>query len=93
MPRESFLLLYFIALRRKIEDEEFLTHGHWMEKTEKRRTHRKGIPQGAPNSPGKHLSARSQPMDRNKKEICLGSVRYADGEYTAEQTLGLPFQQ
>jgi hypothetical protein len=54
-------------LRREIEDEDFLTQcGHWMEKTEKRTTHRKGIPQGAPISPGKHLSARSRPMDRKK---------------------------
>lgn len=60
-------LLDFIALRREIEDEDFLTQcGHWMEKTDKGRTHRKGIPQGAPISPGKDLSARSRPMDRKK---------------------------
>lgn len=69
-----------------------------MEKTEKRTTHRKGIPQGAPISPGKHLSARSRPMDRKKdagkskkkEKRCFGSVRNADGEYAAEQPLGLP---
>lgn len=61
------LLDFFIALRRKIEDEDFLTQcGHWMEKTDKGRTHRKGIPQGAPIYPGKDLSARSRPMDRKK---------------------------
>jgi len=54
-------------LRREIEDEDFLTQcGHWMEKTDKGTTHRKGIPQGAPISPGKDLSARSRPMDRKK---------------------------
>jgi len=37
-----------------------------MKKTEKGKTHRKGIPQGAPISPGKHLSARSRPIDRKK---------------------------
>ncbi|KAG6383894.1 hypothetical protein SASPL_155509 (mitochondrion) [Salvia splendens] len=61
------LLDFFIALRREIEDEDFLTQcGHWMEKTDKGTTHRKGIPQGAPISPGKDLSARSRPMDRKK---------------------------
>lgn len=63
------LLYFFIALRREIEDEDFLTQcGHWMKKTEKRTTYRKGIPKGAPISPGKgkHLSARSRPMDRKK---------------------------
>ncbi len=64
------LLYFFIALRREIEDEDFLTlkgmGGHWMEKTEKGTTHRKGIPQGAPIPPGKDLSARSRPMDRKK---------------------------
>jgi hypothetical protein len=93
------LLDFFIALRREIEDEEFLTQcRHWMKKTEKRTTHRKGIPQGAPIPPGKHLSARSRPIDKkknaekvNKKEKrCFGSVRYADGEYAAEQPQGLP---
>jgi retron-type reverse transcriptase len=44
------LLDFFIALRREIEDEDFLTR-HWMEKTDKGTTHRKGIPQGAPISP------------------------------------------
>lgn len=64
------LLDFFIALRREIEDEDFLTQcGHWIEKTDKGTTHRKGIPQGAPISPGKDLSARSRPMDR-KKERC-----------------------
>ncbi|KAH0727928.1 hypothetical protein KY284_003793 [Solanum tuberosum] len=37
-----------------------------MEKTDKGTTHRKGIPQGAPISPGKDQSARSRPMDRKK---------------------------
>ncbi|KAK4837808.1 hypothetical protein QYF36_008600 [Acer negundo] len=37
-----------------------------MKKTEKRTTHRKGIPQGAPIPPGKHLSARSRPIDKKK---------------------------
>ena len=61
------LLDLFIALRKEIEDEDFLTQcGHWMEKTEKRTTHRKGIPQGAPIPPGKHLSARSRPIDKKK---------------------------
>lgn len=77
------LLDFFIALRREIEDEDFLTQcGHWMEKTDKGTTHRKGIPQGAPISPGKDLSARSRPMDRKKDagkeneiKICFGSVR------------------
>ena len=47
------LLDFFIALRREIEDEDFLTQcGRWMEKTDKGTTHRKGIPQGAPISPG-----------------------------------------
>jgi len=55
-------------LRKEIEDEDFLTQcGHWMEKTEKGRTHRKGIPQGAPISPGKHLSARSR-IERKMQE-------------------------
>jgi hypothetical protein len=37
------LLYFFIALRREIEDEDFLTQcGHWMEKTEKGTTHRTG---------------------------------------------------
>ncbi|CAN4117949.1 unnamed protein product [Withania somnifera] len=55
------------ALRREIEDEDFLTQcGHWMEKTDKGTTHLQGIPQGAPISPGKDLSARSRPMDRKK---------------------------
>lgn len=59
------LLDFFIALRRKIEDEDLMMQrGHWMEKTDKGTTHRKVIPQGAPISPGKHLSARSRPMDR-----------------------------
>lgn len=62
MSRESLS-----PLRREIEDEDFLTQcGHWMEKTDKGTTHRKGIPQGAPISPGKDLSARSRPMDRKK---------------------------
>lgn len=81
------MLDFFIALRREIEDEDFLTqYGHWMEKTEKGTTHRKGIPQGkgAPISPGKHLSARRRPMDIKKGKmqerkmkylICFGSVR------------------
>ena len=56
---------FFIALRREIEDEYFLTL-RWMKKTEKRTTHRKGIPQGAPIPPGKHLSARSRPIDKKK---------------------------
>ncbi|KAK4343843.1 hypothetical protein RND71_036937 [Anisodus tanguticus] len=65
MSRES--LSPTNALRREIEDEDFLTQcGHWMEKTDKGRTHRKGIPQGAPISPRKDLSARSRPMDRKK---------------------------
>lgn len=52
------LLDFFIALRREIEDEDFLTQcGRWMEKTDKGTTHRKGIPQGAPISPGKFISA------------------------------------
>ena len=39
------LLDFFIALRREIEDEDFLTQcGHWMEKTEKGTIHQKGIP-------------------------------------------------
>ena len=43
---------FFIALRREIEDEDFLTLcRRWMKKTEKRTTHRKGIPQGAPIPP------------------------------------------
>ena len=68
MPRKTVRLLYCVA--NKIEDEDFLTQcGHWMEKTEKRTTQRKGIPQGAPISPGKHLSARSRPMDKKKNEI------------------------
>lgn len=58
------LLDFFIALRREIEDEDFLTPG--MEKTDKGTSHRKGIPQGAPISPGKDLSARRRPMDRKK---------------------------
>ncbi|KAK4418769.1 hypothetical protein Salat_2289700 [Sesamum alatum] len=34
-------------LQKEIEDEDFLTQcGHWMEKTDKGTTHRKGIPQG-----------------------------------------------
>ena len=37
-----------------------------MKKTEKRTTHRKGIPQGAPIPPGKHLSARSRPIEKKK---------------------------
>ncbi|CAN4112046.1 unnamed protein product [Withania somnifera] len=42
------------ALRREIEDEDFLTQcGHWMEKTDKGTTHLQGIPQGAPISPAK----------------------------------------
>lgn len=58
---------FFIALRREIEDEYFLTLcRRWMKKTEKRTTHRKGIPQGAPIPPGKHLSARSRPIDKKK---------------------------
>lgn len=61
------LLDFFIALRREIEDEDFLTQcRHWMKKTEKRTTHRKGIPQGAPIPPGKHLSARSRPIEKKK---------------------------
>lgn len=78
------LLDFFIALRREIEDEDFLTQcGHWMEKTDKGTSHRKGIPQGAPISPGKDLSARRRPMDRKMQErkmkyeikICFGSLR------------------
>lgn len=43
------LLDLFIALRKEIEDEDFLTQcGHWMEKTEKRTTHRKGERQSPP---------------------------------------------
>jgi hypothetical protein len=68
-----------------------------MEKTEQRREQStgKGIPQGAPISPGEHLSARSRPMDRKKdagkeNERNTVSVRYADGEYAAEQPQGLP---
>ncbi|KAF3613106.1 hypothetical protein FXO38_36245 [Capsicum annuum] len=65
MSRES--LSPTNALRREIEDKDFLTQcGHWMEKTNKGTTHRKGIPQGAPISPDKDLSARSRPMDRKK---------------------------
>lgn len=45
--------------------------GHWMEKTDKGTTHRKGIPQRAPISPGKHLSAQSRPMDRKKRKNIL----------------------
>ncbi|CAK9151783.1 unnamed protein product [Ilex paraguariensis] len=61
------LLDFFIALRREIADEDFLMQcRHWMEKTKKGTTHQKGIPQGAPISPSKHLSARSRPMDRKK---------------------------
>ena len=45
-PRERD---WYITLRREIEDADFLTQcGHWMEKTEKRTTHRKGIPQEHP---------------------------------------------
>lgn len=73
MPRETVRLLYCVAKRDRIEDEDFLTQcRHWMKKTEKRTTHRKGIPQGASIPPGKHLSARSRPIDQNKnaeKEI------------------------
>ena len=65
------LLYFFIALRREIEDEDFLTQcGHWMEKTEKGTTHRTG---GAylkePQSPPANIylqSAQSRPMDRKK---------------------------
>lgn len=44
-----------------------------MKKTEKRTTYRKSIPQGAPISPGKHLSARSRPRESNwNKKDALG---------------------
>lgn len=50
--REKLLDFFIFALRKEIEDEDFLTQcGHWMEKTEKRTTHRKGIPQERQSPP------------------------------------------
>jgi hypothetical protein len=92
MPRETVRLLYCVAKRDR---RRIFSDRRWMKKTEKRTTHRKGIPQGAPIPPGKHLSARSRPKEKcrkrkGKSKRCFGSVRYADGEYAAEQPQGLP---
>lgn len=67
-------------------EERFLIR---MEKTEKR-TYRKGIPLGAPpaniemHKADLYLKRKMQEM---KTKISFGSVRYADGEYSAEQSL------
>ncbi len=94
------MLDFYIALRREIEDEDFLTQcGHWMEKTEKRTTHQKGIPQEHPSPPANiypheaDLWIERKMQERKmkyEKKRCFGSVRYADGEYAAEQPQGLP---
>jgi len=68
---------FFIALRRKIEDEDFLPQcGHWMEKTDKGRSKRERHTSRSTNPHGEHLSARSRPMYRKKdtgKENEIGS--------------------
>jgi hypothetical protein len=95
------LLDFFIALRREIEDEDLLTQcGHWMKKTEKRTTHRKGIPQEHQSPPANiylheadlwiERKMQERKMKYEIKKRCFGSVRYADGEYAAEQPQGLP---
>jgi hypothetical protein len=55
MSREKELD-FFIALRRKIEDEDFLTQcGHWMEKTDKGRSKRERHTSRSTNLPRRNI--------------------------------------
>lgn len=89
MPREK--LDFFIALRRDIEDEDFLTQcGQWMEWTENITTHRKGMPQEH-QYPLANIYLHEADWKKCDKKRCFGSVmRYANGEYAAKQPHGLP---
>lgn len=94
------MLDFFIALRREIEDEDFLTivtkskGGHWMEKTEKGTTHRERHTSRSTNLPRRtniYLHEADLWIERKMQERKMKvSVRYADGEYAAEQPQGLP---
>lgn len=90
MPRETVRLIYCVAKRdrrRRFYDAVRALDG--IDRKYNKTTHRKGIPQEH-QSPPANIYLHEADRNKSEKKRCFGSVRYANGEYAAEQPQGLP---